>query len=132
MLVRILAAVAVAAGGLLHLQIWSSDYQDLPSEVPGAWVVKQGFPANVAASALIALALLLTAFGVLTVVRTWSALAALAVEVGSIGALVLSRGPGFFGWTEKGYDGDAKKVLIVEVIAVLLAVATVAVDRRKA
>lgn len=120
------AAVGVAAGGLLHLQIWADAKRDIPAQVPGVWVVQEGFLLNVAASILVALALLTVAFRPATPGGRLALIAALAVEAGSIAALVLSRGPGIFGWSEKGWDGDAKQVLAVEVVALLLAGAALA------
>lgn len=56
--------------------------------------------------------------------------AALVLEVGSIAALVISRGPGIFGWTETGYEGDAMQILVVQVVAVVLLAASIALGRR--
>jgi len=124
------SAVAVALGGLLHLRVWDSDYREIPNgAVPGLWVVKTGFPANAVASVLVAAALVVLAFGVLGRARLAVIGAALALQVGSIVALVASRGPGIFGWTETGYEGDALQILAVEVVAVVLLVGTIVADR---
>lgn len=119
------AAVGVLAGGLLHLKIWNSDYRTLPGGgvIPGAWVVKVGFPINAAVSVLVAVAVGLTAFGLVAAIRRFVIPVALAVEVASIAALVASRQSSIFSWTEKGYDTHAKQVLVVELVTVVLLVA---------
>lgn len=133
---QLLAAAAVAAGGLVHLQIWNASKREIPSSVPGVWVVQEGFLLNVAASLVVALALVATAFGVLQAIRRHVIPAASGVEFGSIAVLVLSRGPGIFGWSEKGYDADAKKILTVEIVAVIVSLVALALslagDRRRA
>lgn len=123
------AAIGVAAGGLLHLQIWNDSKRDIPAQVPGVWVVQEGFLLNVAASLVVAVALVVLTFRPEPRLRLLALVGAIAVEAGSIAALVLSRGPGIFGWSEKGWDADAKQVLIVEIVALLLAVAALARTR---
>jgi len=114
-LLRIVAAILVLIGGLLHYRIWDDRYRDIPDgALPGLNVVKVGFPVNAGVSVL--LAILLIVFGRRPIV--W--LVTLLFEVGSIVALVLSRQASIFGWEEKGWDSDAKQVLLVEVLAVVL------------
>ena len=123
----IASAVGVLAGGLLHLKVWDSDYRDLPDgRIPGLWVVKTGFPLNAAASVVVAGLVVAVALGALPAIRRLAAPAALLVELGSIIALVMSRGSGIFDWTEKGYEGDAKQILVVEIVSSVLLVATIA------
>lgn len=131
-ILQLLAALGVLAGGLLHLQIWNDSKKDIPAQVPGVWVVQEGFLLNVAASVVVAGLLVATAFGALAVIRHLVLPAALVVLLGSIAALVLSRGPGIFGWSEKGWDGDAKQVLVVEIVATLLAVAALGLSWARA
>ncbi|MCU1353881.1 MAG: hypothetical protein JWM05_3090 [Acidimicrobiales bacterium] len=128
-IVRVLAAVAVLLGGIWHYQIWDKTYRGLPDQIPGVWVVKQGFPINAASSVLLAALLVATAAGVLSRLRMVVALGALALEASSIVVLVLTRGRGFFRWQEKGDWGhDPKRVLAVESIAVVLLLITLAFD----
>ena len=119
---RLLGALAVLAGGLLHLKIWNSTYKDIPSgSVPGVWVVKTGFPVQVAVSLVVA--------GLIVFLRrplAW--LAGILVEIGSVGALVLSRQASIFGWKEPDWSGDAKQVLAVELAAVVLLALVMAID----
>ena len=123
----IASALGTLAGGLLHLKVWNSDYKDLPDgRIPGLWVVKTGFPINAVISVVVAAAVVAVAFGLLAAIRRLAAPAALLVQLGSILALVLSRGSGTFGWSEKGYEGDAKQILAVEVATSVLLVATIA------
>lgn len=122
----IASALGTLAGGLLHLQVWNSDYQDLPDgRIPGLWVVKTGFPINAVASVVVAAAVVAVAFGLLATVRRLAAPAALLLQLGSIVALVMSRGSGIFDWTEKGYGGDAKRILVVEIATSVLLVVTI-------
>jgi hypothetical protein len=119
------AAVAVAAGGVLHLCLWNSDYREIPDgAVPGLWVVKVGFPLNAVVSIVVAIAVAGVALGIIRGFRRPILAVALAVQAGSVAALVLSRGPGIFGWTETGYSTDAKGILAAEVLAIVLLVAT--------
>jgi len=110
---RLLGALAVLAGGLLHVKIWNSDYRGsaLPSSFPGAWVVKDGFPAQAAVSVVVVVLLLVVRRPIIWVL-------ALLVELGSILALVLSRQASIFGWKEPVWNSNAKEVLVVEVVAV--------------
>ena len=120
---RLVAAALVLAGGLLHYQIWDSDYRDIPDgALPGLDVVKIGFPVNAAVSVL--LAVLLVVFARRPIV--W--LAALLFELACIVTLVLSRQASVFGWEETGYNDDAKKVLVVEVLSVVVLGLLLAVD----
>jgi hypothetical protein len=121
---QLLAAVAVAVGGLLHLKDWDESKKDLPSQIPGVWVVQEGFLVNAAASLVLAALLVATAFGALIAFRRFVIPAALALEMASIAALLLSRGPGVFGWQEKGagYQDRPGQILAVEIAAVVLLV----------
>lgn len=103
--------------------MWNSDYRDLPKEVPGAWVVRDGFPISAAVSVVMAVALTVTAFGMLSALRRFVIPLALALEAGSLAALVLSRSSSIFSWSEKGWDSNAEQILVVEIVAVVLLVA---------
>lgn len=128
---HVVTAVGVAVGGGLHLQIWADSKRDIPSQVPGVWVVQEGFLANVAISAVVAIAVVAAAFVGRAVLRRGSLVAALAVQLGSIAALVASRGSGVFGWSEKGWDADAKQVLTGEIVTAVLAVVALAWSFRR-
>ncbi|MDQ1393229.1 MAG: hypothetical protein QOF30_2206 [Acidimicrobiaceae bacterium] len=73
------AAISVALGGYLHLQIWRGGYQFAP--------VKEMFLLNVGISGAVAVALLLHP-------RKLTAAAGLLLSFGSLAAFALSRGPG--------------------------------------
>jgi hypothetical protein len=73
------AAISVALGGYLHLQIWRGGYQYAP--------VKEMFLLNVGISGAVAVALLLHP-------RKLTAVAGLLLSFGSLAAFALSRGPG--------------------------------------
>lgn len=100
------AALAIAYGGTVHLRLLDGGYDGVP-------VVGVSFLLNGLGSAA-AIALLATR-------RPW-AFAAMgsAISLASILALVLSRGPGFFGFVEHGWDGIVLAVLISEVAATIL------------
>ena len=134
-IVATLAAVGVAAGGILHFQIWNDRYRGskLPDGVvPGAWVVKKGFPINSALSIILAVTLLAFAFAFIPRIGRFAVLAAGALELGSIVFLVLSREASIFGWKETGWDVDAKRVLVVEIVSGLLLAAALVLDMRRA
>lgn len=118
---RFVAAVLVLLGGILHLQLWNKTYRNLPSQYPGAWVVKDGFPVNGVLSILLAAALVITASGLLDLAPRLIGFLALLLEAGSIAALALSRSShGIFSWRESGWNTDAKRVIFVELAAVLV------------
>lgn len=111
-----LAAVLVAAGGIWHAVLWQDRYRDLPSQIPGVSVVKVGFPINAVASIVIAVLL------VLLVGRLIIILAALALQLGSIAALVDARTAVVLGWEDKVWDTPAVGVLALELVASALLV----------
>lgn len=127
-ILALLAAAAVAAGGVLHFLLWDDRYREVPDDaVPGLWVVKQGFPVNGALSILLALVLVAFAFGFIVRLGRLAVLGAIALEVGSIVALLLSNGDGFFKWMEIG-DSDSSRILRLEIAAIVLLVATLVTD----
>ena len=133
--VATLAAIGVAAGGILHYQIWNDRYRGskLPDGVvPGAWVVKKGFPINFALSIILAVVLLAFAFAFIARIGRFALLAAGGLELGSIVFLVLSREASIFGWKETGWDADAKRVLVVEIVSGVLLAGALLLDMRRA
>jgi len=118
---RLLGALLVLAGGLWHLRLRFDTYQDLPSSIPGAWVVTYGFPAQAALSCVVVILLLLVRRPIV-----WAV--AVLVELGSVLALVLSRQVSIFGWKEPDWSGDAKIVALVELAAVLVLAGLLAAD----
>ena len=116
-----LAAALVTAGGGLHLHDWLRTYRGVPWDVPGAWVVRVGFPVNAAVSVAAAVGLVAAAlrFRRLLVVAIS---AAIGLQLMSIGALVLSRHGGVLGWVEPGWTTQARQVLAVEIAAVVMLV----------
>lgn len=120
---RVVGAVLVLVGGVLHYLIWDEDYRSIPDgAVPGLDVVKVGFPVNTVISVLLAVAVLIFARRPIV----W--LAAALFEAAGIGALVLSREGSLFGWKEPDWSTDAKRVLTVEVLAVIALGLLLAVD----
>ncbi len=120
---RVVGAVLVLVGGVLHYLIWDEDYRSIPDgAVPGLDVVKIGFPVNAVLSVLLAVAIV--AFARRPVV--W--LAAALFEAAGMVALVLSREGSLFGWKEPDWSTDAKRVLTVEILAVVALLLLLAVD----
>jgi NADH:ubiquinone oxidoreductase subunit 4 (subunit M) len=66
----------------------------------------------------LAAALIAVGYGIMMRVHLHAVLAALALEVGSIFFLVMSRQSSIFGWQEKGWNIDAKRTIVVEALAV--------------
>lgn len=111
----IAATLLVAANGLLHLKIWNSDYRNLPSQVPGQWVVKVGFPVNAALAVVLAVAL------VVLIRQRLVPVAAALFTAGSLAALILSRSSvGIFGWKENGWTSNAKMSAVIEVLGLVV------------
>ncbi len=131
---RVMAALLVLTGGALHLQLWLDQYRDVPSDVPGAFVVNPGFLVSAVVSLVLALAILtlrrplVLALAILTLRRPLVWLLALLFELASIATLVLSRQASVFGWEEPDWSADAKRILVVEILAVVALAVLLAVD----
>lgn len=98
---RLLVGVMIAAGGLIHWQLWREGYQGIP-------FVGNLFILNVVASAVVAIAVVVTA-------DRRVAMAAAALCVASLGALVLSRTTGLLGFTESAWTPDALRAVAAEI-----------------
>ena len=103
-LARLVAAVLILGGGAVHLQLWSGGYRAIPRI--GPW-----FMANVIISVVLAIALF---------VRNDRrvALAAIVFSLASLGALVMSRTIGIFGFIERGWTSSVVQATAAEVGAV--------------
>jgi hypothetical protein len=107
------AAAYTLAGGYVHLRAWLDVYRHVPTQIPGAWVVRLGFPSTAAASVVLAAALALAAtrFPKLAI----PAVAATTLfQIGSLGVLVATRVGSAFGWTESGWTGAAGQIRAAE------------------
>jgi len=132
----LLAATAlVAAGGWVHLRDWLDVYRDVPATAAGAAVVRVGFPVSAAISAVVAVALLVTALrGRRTRTVAAAAAAAALFQAGSLVALIVSRTGSLFGWAEPVWTRGADQIRAVELgtLAVLGVVAAIlALQRRR-
>lgn len=118
--VLLLVALYTAVNGFVHAQQWLDGYRDIPSSVPGSWVVRIGFPINAAAAALIAVAL------VVAVRRRTSGLptllGAVAFSAGTLGMLIATRVGSVFGWSEPVWTPGANQTRAVAIGALTLAV----------
>ena len=123
-----MASAFVLAGGLIHYRLWQKTYRFTPDQVPGAWVVKAGFPVNAALSLLLAAGLIAVGYGVMMRFHLPVVVAALALELGSIFLLVMSRWWSIFGWEEKGWDTDAKRTIVVEALAAVTLIGLLVLD----
>lgn len=127
---RVSAAALVLAGGFIHYGVWQQQYKDLPPQVPGRWVVRTGFPVNVASSLLLAVGLIAVGLPLFARLHRLVVLGALALEAGSIAILVTTRYRAVFGWLEKGDWGtDPKRALVVEILAVVALLTVLVVER---
>src|SRR5690242_5106905 len=126
---RILGALTLAAGGILHLQQYYDAYY---SAVPTIGTL---FVLDFAASLVVAL-------GLLAPVRTLAgrradaaltllASAGVAIAAGSLVALLISENGGLFGFVEHGYRGAILLAVAFEAATVLLLGAFVALSRAK-
>ena len=114
---RVLAAACLLVSGGIHLHLYFDGYRDFPNRNLG-----HSFLANVAASALVALALLFYS-------RWPVLLAGVAVADGSLVAFALSRtDKGIFGFNEHGWYPIPEAALAVsaEIAAAVFLVALLA------
>lgn len=114
---RLAAATFVLAGGLVHLELWRSGYR-------GIRYIGPLFVANVAISAVVAVA-------VLVVRDRRVAVAGVALAAGSLAALVASRTVGLLGFTERAWTDDAVRALTAEVGAIVALAAAFVAGRRR-
>ena len=114
---RIVAAVLIAAGGAIHLELYDSGYRSFPNASLG-----RSFIANAVASFAIAV--------VIVVWRSiWPLLVGLVVTDGTLVAFALSRtSRGVFGFTEHGFSPspEATLTLVTEMAAAIVLIALVA------
>ena len=108
-LTRLLAAIFLIIGGIVHYNLWRSGYRSIPKIGPL-------FMANFLGSIGIAGAVMISR-------RASIALAGIAFAAGSLAAVLLSRSVGVFGFTEMIWTKEA----IITVISELGAIATLAV-----
>lgn len=112
-----LAALFVLAGGAVHLREWAQTYRHVPDAIPGADVVRLGFPLQAVASVAAAAALVWQGR------RRWwwaAALGAAALQAGSAAAVVLSRHGTLLGWRETGWTKAATMSLALAAAALVL------------
>lgn len=102
---RLPAAVSLAVGGIIHLQLWLSGYRVIPYVGPF-------FIANVVVSALLALALVARNDPRVTLV-------AIVFSLASLVALVMSRTVGLFGFTEPAWTDQAVRATTAEFGAIV-------------
>lgn len=125
----LLAAVFTAAGGVVHLREWLDTYRDVPASVPGAAIVRVGFPVIAGVSVVLAVLLVATVFLWLHLRRP-ARLAAAALATASLAALVVSRNGSLLGWMESGWSRGAKQAAAVEVGALLTLLLAMVVAHR--
>jgi hypothetical protein len=124
------AAAFTAAGGYIHLTEWLDTYRDTPSEAPGSWLVRIGFPVNAAVSAVAVVALVLAAtrlpkLAVPAVVGTF------LFQAGSLAFLIGSRTGTVLGWTEPIWTPGAEQSRAVEIAAMVALVVAAALRRTR-
>jgi hypothetical protein len=120
------AAAFVGAGGFIHLREWRDTYRHIPASVPGADVVRIGFPLNAGLSAVLGVALVVAAFAASRALIGLVAVAAAVFQAGSLATLILSRTGSVLDWSEPIWNPAANQTRAVEIGAlVALAVALV-------
>jgi hypothetical protein len=102
---RYLIALLVLANGAVHLILYLDEYREVR-------IIGPLFLLNAVAAVLIAVALIAKPVGAF-------ALAALAFSLATLGAFVLSRTTGLFGFTEAEVDIKAVVAIVAEVGAVI-------------
>ena len=104
-LTRAFAAVLLLAGGIIHYNLWSDGYRQIPKIGPLLL-------ANFIISIVVAGAVIVSR-------RASVALAGMAFAGGSLVALVLSRTSGLLGFTERIWTAEAINVVASETGAIL-------------
>jgi hypothetical protein len=115
-LTRSFAAVLILVGGLVHLDLWNNGYRTIPK-------IGVLFMANFMASAVLVA-------GVMASRRATVALAGIGFAAGSLGAFVLSRTVGIFGFTDVGWNAHATYTVASELGAIVLLATTLLLQRR--
>ena len=126
----ILAALLIAAGGVVHFLEWNDAYRHLPGDVAGAALVKIGLPVNAVLSLLVAVALVVTLFAVRRLF-TATVVAAVVFQLGSLAALVVSREGSLFGWQEATWTGAAEQSKVLEIAALVCLGAVLVTQARR-
>ncbi|MGQ0617758.1 MAG: hypothetical protein ACT4PW_12340 [Acidimicrobiia bacterium] len=117
----------VLASGLIHLREWLDTYRFVPTEAPGSFVVRLGFPLHTATAVVITAALVATLFKRFSRFTPLVLLAAIGFQATSLAVLILTRTGTVLGWTEPVWTSAANETRIVEIGAlVLLALVVVA------
>jgi hypothetical protein len=114
--VRLPAIALIAVGGGIHLSLWRAGYRHIPRI--GPW-----FIANVAVSALLVVAILVRDDARVTIVG-------IVFSLASLGAIVMSRTVGIFGFTEKVWSPPAVQVVAAETGAVIALTVMLAIAGR--
>lgn len=127
----IASAAFIAAGGVIHVREWLDVYRHVPADVPGAAVVRIGFPLNAAASLIVALALLFCAWR-RSRFTPHVVVAAVLFQAGALAALIVTRTGSLLGWSEPGWTIAAEQTRAVEVgaLVALAAVSVITAQRR--
>jgi hypothetical protein len=107
--VRVVGAAMLVATGWIHLDLWLDGYRDI------AWIGPL-FLANAVLAGLAALAVLCTPLRWLP----WVALLAGLLELGTLGALVLSLTVGLFGFVESPRATLVVPTVLVESVGFLV------------
>lgn len=118
LVLRALVAVAVVVSGVVHFLLWRDGMRDVD-------VVGPAFLVNAAGGLVIGAAVLLW--------RHWlPLLAAIGFGAATFGAYLMSMTVGFFGVREQVWTTEAVVSAVTEVAAVVLGVAALLVERRRA
>ena len=120
---RVVAALLVLAGGVIHLKLYFDGYRDVPNANLG-----RSFLLNVAASVVVAILLLV-----------WRSPWALVVGIVLVDATLIGFGlsrtsRGVFGFTESGFQPSPEAVLslVVEIAAAALMIVLLAIEWSRA
>lgn len=104
-----LAAIAFVIGGVDHARLFHRGYAQV--EVVGPLFLLNAIGTLVVVLLLLDRRIVLFLGGVLS------------ISLGSIVSILISHSSSFFGFAERGYDGDATIILVAEIASVILALA---------
>lgn len=122
------AALYSLMGGYVHLTEWLDIYRNIPSSVPGAFVVKVGFPLQAATAFALALVIVVAATKVPKLIGP-ALVANLLFQISSLGVLIATRVGSVLGWAEPQWTPGANQARAAELGAIVMTGLSLAVYR---
>lgn len=123
------AAAYTLLGGAVHLDQWLNGYRRIPSAVPGAWVVRLGFPMQALTSGVLALALVVVALR-LPRLAVPAIAASVGFQLSTLGLIIATRMGSVFGWSEPVWTPGANLARAAAIGALVMLGLSMVMGRR--